>query len=133
MSNFASMPSFDADKSDAVISERRYITTALCNEFHLTNEEPQDVPTGITMFPDDSWNWHPFYWNKNMEDTIVSKEDVWRFRSMILTEIQIDDADGDFTCRSIMDSASVKYLMEVLEPSIIKKKYCNSRSNERTY
>ena len=133
MSNFASLPSNNTDASDAMMSERRYITTALSNQFHYTNEEPPDVPIGITMFPDDSWDWHPFYWNKHMEETLVSKEDVWRFRSMILSELQIDDADGEYTCRSIMDSDSVKYLMENLEPGIIKKRYCNSRSVEKTY
>lgn len=109
------------DLNEEKLSEKRYIWNAINDEFTHNNKEPKYEQVGITRFPDKSWDWHPFYWTDNMTETIVMKEDVWSYRAVLLLALQIDGDDDEYTCRSIMKSDDVRYIVERLEPSRIAK------------
>lgn len=118
MSNFASLPSSNVDEE-----ERQFIIRELSVQFSQNNEVPRGDQVGITVFPDDTWSWHPFYCITNLTETFVTKEDVWSYRSLMLTVNQIDGSDDKFTCRSIVNKDEVIYLLEKLKPSWITKYY----------
>jgi hypothetical protein len=119
------MPGNDTEEvTDEMVGERRYITRALSEQFRLNNELPKDEIIGITKFPDKYWEWHPFYWDMHMKEKLVPADDVRRYRNVLLCELQIDDnideRDEGFTCRSILNSNMVAFLMDRLVPKKLK-------------
>ena len=67
-----------------------------------------------------------------MTETIVMKEDVWSYRGLLLTVLQIHGDDDEYTCRSIMNRDDVCYLMERLEPSMIALWNSNNKPQYQT-
>lgn len=117
-----------ASSSNVDEEERQYIVRHLENIWYYGKKYPGHVRVGITMFPDNSWNWHPFYWVKYMIE--VSKEDVWSYRAILLAVNQIDGYGEEFTCRSILNKDHVIYLLEKLKPSGMTQYYQNSCHRE---
>jgi hypothetical protein len=130
MSNFASRPT--AGLNEEQESEKRFIWNAINDEFTHNNPEPKYEQVGITKFPDKSWDWHPFYWNDKMTETIAMKEDVWCYRSVLLLHLQIDGDDDEYTCRSIMNREDVCYIVERLEPSRVAKWNIDNKKEYQT-